>query len=155
MPWLLKYVLRNKKLQSSNQVKAEHYTVNNQSDFFLAFITKSSWNLVKFVCLSLSLLHQMLSVDNFSWNIATLLSWILKKTLLLANIKLRNKGPRGWINEEPLIQGTNRPKRVFVIFLLFLFFFVSLSVSLEKSSVVSSWQSDFCLLFKLIKVLIS
>jgi len=60
-------------------------------------------------------------------------------------IKLRNKGPHVWINKEPLIYGI-RPKRAFAIFLPFHF------VSLGKSSVVASWQSDFCLLFKLIKI---
>ena len=71
----------------------------------------------------------------------------LEKNLLpeqLVTIKLRNKSSRGCINWEPLIQGI-RPKRAFVIFCCF-------PVSLGKSSAGASWQSGFCLLFKLIKI---
>jgi len=37
----------------------------------------------------------------------------------LVTTKLRNKGRRSWINQEPLFQGISRPKCAFVIFLLF------------------------------------
>jgi len=58
-------------IQSSD---AEHSTVNNKKGFVLDFfVTKSSRNSSKVACLNSSLLmHQMLSVDNHSWNIVAL-----------------------------------------------------------------------------------
>jgi len=55
-------------------------------------------------------MHRILSVDNLSWNIV-ILNWVLillnlEKDLSpeqLLTIKLRNKAPRVWINQEPLI----------------------------------------------------
>jgi len=58
-------------------------------------------------------------------------------------IKLRNKAPCGCIKFELLMTQT-----CFCHFLAVSLFFVSLG----KSSVVASWQSDVCLLFKLIKI---
>jgi len=55
-------------------------------------------------------MHRMLRVDNLSWKISTYDSFFiilnLEKDFLpeqLVAIKLRNKGPRGWISFEPLI----------------------------------------------------
>jgi len=50
-------------------------------------------------------MHQMLSVGNLSWNIAIPYSFLtpfhIEKDFSpeqLVTIKLRNKGPRGWVN---------------------------------------------------------
>ena len=56
-------------------------------------------------------MHRILGVDNLSWNIVTPNSVLIFLNLendlsleQLVTIKLRNKAPRGWINQEPLIQ---------------------------------------------------
>jgi len=68
--------LRIKEIKSYNHriSKAEQSSVHSQKGLVLAFfITKSSWNSVKFVFLCLSLLiDRILNVDNLSWKIVTL-----------------------------------------------------------------------------------
>jgi len=68
--------LRIKEIKSYNHriSKAEQSSEHNQKGLVLAFfITKSSWNSLKFVCLRLSLLiDHILNVDNLSWKIVTL-----------------------------------------------------------------------------------
>jgi len=110
LPQCCHYWNTYKKLKPSNQVWLNS-TANNWKVFFLTFfITKSSRNSLRFICLSLSLLmHRMLIVGNLSWNTAALQfifnyleSWDFSPEQWVT-IKLTSKGPRGWINQNPLI----------------------------------------------------
>jgi len=67
----------------------------------------------------------------------------------LVTIKLRKKGLCGWLDKlESLANLRHQTHTRFCLFLAVSFSFVSLGYS----SVVASWQSNLCLLFKLIKI---